>query len=170
MSIVLVLVGLVLVLILVLVGLVLILVLIGLVLVLVLISLSTTLSGRGARSYRCWSRPYIGWRRNRLVYGLGRKHVKRPHLLLLYASIFGTSSSTIAWPSGISFSPFVPNLNLGRSEFFRRLGVNLLGHVPIAGEWHPDDVLYAKQPFLGYKIPLIYLLALLSPLPSRPCL
>jgi hypothetical protein len=48
--------------------------------------------------------------------------------------------------------------------------VNLLGHVPIAGEWHPDDVLYAKQPFLGYKIPLIYLLALLSPLPSRPCL
>jgi hypothetical protein len=163
MSIVLVLVGLVLVLILVLVGLVfvLILVLIGLVLVLVLISLSTTLSGRGARSYRCWSRPYIGWRRNRLVYGLGRKHVKRPHLLLLYASIFGTSSSTIAWPSGISFSPFAPNLNLGRSEFFRRLGVNLLGHVPIAGEWHPDDVLYAKQPFLGYKIPLIYLLALL---------
>ena len=151
-------------LVLILVGLVLILV--GLILVgLILISSPTILWDW------CWcSRPYNGRGWSRLGSRLGKKDVKRPHLLLLYAFIFGMSSSTIASLSEISFSPFVPNLNPGRSEFFRRPIMNLLGHAPIAGEWHPDDVLYAKQPFLGYKIPLRYLLALLSPVPSRQCL
>ena len=84
-------------LILILVGLVLILV--GLVLILVgliLISSPTILWDW------CWlSSPYNGRGWSRRWSRLGRKDVKWPHLLLLYAPIFCMSSSTIASPSEI---------------------------------------------------------------------
>jgi hypothetical protein len=50
----------------------------------------------------CWlSSPYNGRGWSRRWSRLGRKDVKWPHLLLLYAPIFCMSSSTIASPSEI---------------------------------------------------------------------
>ena len=52
----------------------------------------------------CWlSSPYNGRGWSRRWSRLGRKDVKWPHLLLLYAPIFCTSSSTIASPSETLF-------------------------------------------------------------------